>query len=69
MCLTFGSGAGQTARLELSGSNNACFTIDDLVDCQSNYSFRTAEQMYRFRIFQLFPKTSAENVSLRLTIQ
>ena len=69
MCLTFGTGAGQTARLELSGSDNACFTIEDVVDCQANYSFETTQRTYRFRIFQLFPRAPAETVSLRLAIQ
>lgn len=69
MCFTFGSGAGQTARLDLSGSDNACFTIDDVVDCQANYSFETAGRTYRVGIFQLFPQSEAETFSLRLTIQ
>ena len=69
MCLTFGTGAGQTASLELSGSDNACITIEDVVDCQTSYSFQTGQRDYRFRIFQLFPRAPAENVSLRLSIR
>ena len=69
MCFTFGSGAGQRARLDLSGSENTCFTIDGVVDCQSNYSFVTARQTYRVGIFQLFRRPSAETFTLRLMIQ
>ncbi len=68
MCLTFSTGAGQTARLDQSGSDNACFTIEGVVDCQESYSFRTDQQTYRFRIFQLFPRSESEVVSLRLSI-
>lgn len=69
MCFTFGSGAGQTARLDLSGSDNACFSIDDVVDCQSKYSFATARRTYTVTVFQLFPQAEAEIFNLRLTIQ
>lgn len=69
MCYTFGSGAGQIARLVLSGSDNACFTIDDVVDCQTNYSFETARQTYSVGVFQLFPRSEPETFNLQLNIQ
>jgi len=67
MC--FGSGNGQTARLDLAGSDNACFTIDGVVDCQSNYSFDSARRTYRVDVYQLFPRAVAETFNLQLTIQ
>lgn len=69
MCFTFGSGAGQTARLTLSGIDNACFTINDVVDCQTDYSFETARRTYSVGVFQLFPRPEAEAFNLRLTIR
>jgi len=68
-CFIFGTGAGQTARLQLFGSNNACFTIKDVIDCQDDYSFRTQRRNYEVGVFQLFPKRSYEEVTLRLTIR
>jgi hypothetical protein len=69
MCFTFGSGTSQTARLDLSGSDNVCFSIEDVVDCQSNYNFATARRTYTVTVFQLFPQPAAEIFNLRLTIQ
>jgi hypothetical protein len=69
MCFTFGSGSGQTARLDLSGTDNACFSINGVVDCQASFSFVTARQTYRVGVYQLFPRSGAESFSLRLTIQ
>lgn len=68
-CFTFGSGAGQMASLDLSGSENACFSIDGVIDCQANYSFETAGRTYRVGVFQLFPRSEAETFNLRLTIR
>lgn len=68
-CYTFASGAGQTATLVLSGSENACFTIDGVVDCRVNYNFETARRTYTVGVSQLFPKTEAETFSLELSIQ
>lgn len=68
-CYTFASGAGQTATLVLSGSENACFTIDGVVDCQASHNFETARQTYTVGVFQLFPRTEAETFSLELSIQ
>ena len=68
MCFTFGSGAGQTARLQLSGSDNTCFSITGVIDCQSEYSFRTQRQIYTVNVFQLFRSTASEQFNLRLTI-
>lgn len=69
LCFTFGSGAGQTARLQLSGSDNACFSISGVVDCQSDYSFGTRQQVYQVGVFQLFPRGGAEQFNLQLTIR
>jgi len=68
-CFIFGTGAGQTARLQLFGSNNACFTFKDVIDCQDDYSFRTQRRNYEVGVFQLFPRRSYEEVTLRLTIR
>lgn len=68
VCLSFGSGAGQTARLQLFGSDNACFTVFDVVDCQIDYSFRTERKTYTLNVFQLFPSPSYEQFTFRLTI-
>ncbi|WP_241524041.1 hypothetical protein [Oceaniglobus indicus] len=69
MCFTFESGAGQTARLQLSGSDNACFTIRDVVDCQDDYSFRTQSRAYEVGVFQLFAAAAYEQFTLRLSIR
>ena len=69
MCFTFGSGAGQIARLQLFGSDNACFTIDGVVDCQDEYRLRTSNTTYRVGVYQLFPRMEPEAVTLRLTIR
>lgn len=68
LCFIFGSGAGQTARLQLFGSQNACFSISGVVDCQDDFSFRTAPATYQVTVFQLFRAPSWEQFTLRLTI-
>ncbi|SIO06737.1 hypothetical protein SAMN05444722_0297 [Rhodovulum sp. ES.010] len=69
LCFTFGSGAGQTARLELFGSENTCFAIPGVVDCQDDFSFRTAPTTYRVDVVQLFYAPAWEQFTLRLTIR
>lgn len=69
MCFTFGAGAGQSARLDLTGSDNTCFNIEGVVDCQDSYAFATARQTYRVMVHQLFPRTVPETFDLRLTIR
>ncbi|SMC93355.1 hypothetical protein [Primorskyibacter flagellatus] len=67
-CYTFGTGNGQTARLQLSGSNNACFSVVGLADCQTDFSFVTSRQTYRVFVVQLFPSPAAEQFGLTLSI-
>ena len=69
MCFTFGSGAGQTARLQLTGSDNACFTITDVIDCQTDFSFTTQLQTYTVNVYQLLRSMASEQFTLRLAIQ
>ena len=69
LCFSFGSGNGQTARLQLSGSDNTCFTGGGIVDCQVDFSFRTRAQSYQVRVFQLFRRPGAETFRLTLTIR
>jgi len=68
LCFTFGSGAGQTARLQLFGSENVCFSVAGVVDCQDDFSFRTAPTTYRVDVVQLFYAPTWEQFALRLTI-
>lgn len=68
-CFSFGAGAGQTARLQLSGSENACFTVYDIADCRTDLSFPTGARTYRLIVSQLFPAPRAEAFRLRLTIR
>ena len=69
MCFTFGSGAGQTARLQLTGSDNTCFTITDVIDCQDDFSFTTRRQSYTVHVYQLLRSMASEKFTLRLAIQ
>ena len=69
MCFTFGSGSGQTARLQLFGSDNTCFTVAGVIDCQADYSFVTRRQTYRVDVFQLMRSAGTERFTLRLTIR
>ncbi|MFD2739898.1 hypothetical protein ACFSUD_09985 [Sulfitobacter aestuarii] len=68
VCYVFGAGSGQTARLQLFGSDNTCFTLPNVVDCQADFSFHTRNQMYEVGIFQLLRTTGFEYYTLRLTI-
>ena len=68
LCFLFGSGEGQTARLQLFGSENACFTVAGVIDCQDDFSFRTQGRTYEVGVFQLFRRTAWEHFTLRLTI-
>ena len=68
-CFSFAAGAGQTARLQLTGSENACFTVYDIADCQIDLSFPTGARTYRLIVAQLFPAPRAEAFALRLTIR
>jgi hypothetical protein len=69
LCYTFGSGAGQTARLQILGNDNTCFTVRGVVDCQADFSFATSAQTYEVRVFQLVRRPGAETFTLRLTIR
>ncbi|SFE61643.1 hypothetical protein [Roseivivax sediminis] len=69
MCFTFGAGAGQTARVQLFGSDNTCFNVAGVIDCQDDYSFRTRAGGYRIDVHQLFRSPGAEQFTLRLTIR
>ncbi len=68
-CFSFTAGAGQTARLQLSGSENACFTVYDVADCRIDLSIPTEAGTYRLIVAQLFPAPRAEAFTLRLTIR
>ena len=68
-CFSFAAGTGQTARLQLSGSENVCFTVYDIADCQIDLSFPTGARTYRPIVAQLFPAPRAEAFTLRLTIR
>lgn len=69
LCFTFGSGAGQTAQLQISGSENACFTVDGVVDCRYDFSFTTQPRTYTVNVFQILRSTASEDFTLRLTIR
>jgi hypothetical protein len=69
ICFTFGSGAGQQARIQLLGSRNACFGVRGIADCRDDLSFRTDRRTYAIDVFQLFLAPGAEDVRLRLTIR
>ncbi|CTQ47604.1 hypothetical protein [Roseibium aggregatum] len=69
MCFTFASGEGQVARLQLSESNNICFTVYDVVDCQDDFSFRTQNRDYTVLIAPFVRIPDFEEFTLRLTIK
>lgn len=68
-CFTFGTGAGQTARLQIFGSDNTCFTVPGIADCRDELSFSTRRRDYQVNVFQLFRKVSYDPFTLRLTIK
>lgn len=68
LCFSFGSGAGQTARIELFGSENACFGVLGIIDCQDDFTFTTERRTYQILVSQLFRTLGSENFRLRLTI-
>ncbi len=68
LCFTFGSGAGQTARIEIFGSENACFVVDGIVDCTDDFTFTTQRRIYQIYVYQLFRSLGVEQFRLRLTI-
>lgn len=69
VCFTFGSGTGQQARLQVFGSNNVCFNVRGVMDCQDDLTFRTRRQTYVVDVNQLFVGPGYEYFTLRLTIQ
>ena len=69
LCFTFAAAAGQTARVELLGSENTCFTIPGVTECQADVSFRTAARGYEVQVYQLFRRLAWEAFRLRLTIR
>ena len=68
-CFSFAAGAGQTARLQLTGSENVCFTVYDIADCRTDLSFPTGARTYRLTVAQLFPGPGGEAFKLKLTIR
>lgn len=69
LCFSFGTGAGQSARLQLFGSENTCFGVTGVIDCQDDFSFRTQRGMYRVMVHQLFRSPASETFTLRLSIR
>ena len=69
MCFYFGTGAGQTARLQLFGSDNTCFNLRGIVDCQDDFSFVTRRGDYVVDVMQLFAGPGAQQFTLQLTIR
>ncbi|WP_371156468.1 hypothetical protein [Jannaschia sp. 2305UL9-9] len=69
VCFTFGSGAGQQARVQLFGSRNACFNVRGVADCRDDFTFRTRQQTYVIDVNQLFVGPGYEDFTLRLTIR
>ncbi|ETX29293.1 hypothetical protein [Roseivivax isoporae] len=68
LCYSFGTGSGQTARLQLFGSRNTCFAVLGVVDCQEDFSFRTQAGTYEVYVAPLFRTATYETFTLRLTI-
>ena len=69
LCFSFAAGSGQTARLTLSGSQNVCFNVRGMVDCQDDFSFRTAARSYEVLVHQLFRGPGRETFQLQLSIR
>ncbi|GIT91174.1 hypothetical protein JANAI61_16320 [Jannaschia sp. AI_61] len=69
VCFTFGSGAGQQARLQVFGSQNVCFNVRGVADCRDDFTFRTRRQTYVVDVNQLFVGPGFETFTLRLTIR
>lgn len=69
LCFTFGSGAGQQARVQVFGSNNVCFNLRGVADCRDDFAFRTRKQTYVIDVNQLFAGPGHETFTLRLTIR
>ncbi|MEL6585264.1 MAG: hypothetical protein AAFY65_02845 [Pseudomonadota bacterium] len=69
LCFRFGSGAGQTARLQVFGSQNVCFNVRGIIECQDDFSFRTRRGTYFVDVFQLFAGPGSETFTLRLSIR
>ncbi|MGB3407166.1 MAG: hypothetical protein WBA67_06695 [Jannaschia sp.] len=69
LCFSFGTGAGQQARLQILGSNNVCFAIEGIVDCTDDFTFRTRQGTYYVNVFQALRNGGDRTFALRLTIQ
>ncbi|MBU2962392.1 hypothetical protein KO516_16500 [Citreicella sp. C3M06] len=69
LCFSFGSGAGQTARVQLFGSQNTCFAIVGVADCRDDYSFVTQRRPYQINVSPLMRSNGFEDFTLRLTIK
>ncbi|WP_439521612.1 hypothetical protein [Marivita sp.] len=68
-CYTFRSGAGQTARLTLSASPFACFTVRDVVDCQDEYTFTTQARSYEILVSTFDRRAAYGPYALQLSIR
>ena len=68
-CFTFGAGSGQSARLQIFGSDNTCFTVPGIADCRDELTFGTDRRDYQVNVFQLFRAPAYEQFTLRLTIR
>jgi len=68
-CFTFGAGAGQTARLQIRGTDNTCFTVRDVVDCRADFSFTTRGRADEVRVYQPVRRYGAGTFALRLAIR
>lgn len=67
VCYTLGTGANQTATIQMLEGRNTIFSIIDVVDAQADYTFQTRARDYRILVGQLMRAALGE--PFRLSVQ
>jgi hypothetical protein len=71
-CYTLTTRAGQTARLSIvkrSRNDDTAFTIQDIVDNQDNYTFKTEAKTYRIGVYLTFSRQSDRPFTMQVSVK
>lgn len=68
VCYTFAAGAGQTARLKITG-RNMIMSVIGVGDARTAWTFTTKHQTYKFIVAQLMRSVTPEPYSVTLSVR
>ena len=69
-CYTLATGAGQTATFRIRSENgNIAFSIDGVVDAQTDYRFKTKRKTYRMVVFHVIRAPASAPFTMSVSVR